>query len=531
AIVCYEGTDSGHGAWTCAKDSSASTCHHIRLARAFMQQNFGMEGVPEDTGVRGTQYDTSRVRSPRRTKPVSHLSRPPPIWACVNDEERALGRYDPSRARDFQNPIPLEDTDSCVCARDEAVCSPFSNTTEETCTIYGMTRAWVGKVTLQRCSICKTRTIGPDGRSLGLFNWNNRILVAEDLLDDYTSACLSSETPFSAFSTHTTRRYQTHRSPIPFLPEKTFLAIWFGFIELVDVNIRNKDMCSKCGPTPATTIWDGVSLAFRREHVKTSLEPPTVITDDPPIRSNVNYVREQQCISDKTLRQLLRKVIAGPSLFKNPSPTVNLTVTDDAANLSSEDEFGALPDDAQSFKPGTQAKARKDIEDRVSAIPGLCSQLEGLNGSLGALFARWFGMAAVCARREPPNPYQRFFVQIAAEESILQMMNRPAIANLKAFISSPSRQTIDGLITIPTLYDLFRYEFNLTASISSESFGACRWLCERGETVLNRLLARNARPQGALAATGLARDSELPVEKNWKLVSAVEQCRFPQHQY
>jgi hypothetical protein len=81
---------------------------------------------------------------------------------------------------------------------------------------------------VQKRQLCKRHDIGPDCRNIGLFNWNNRALVTEELLDDYTSAFVSSETPFVAYTAAVSRRYQTHNSPLPFLPEKSFLEIWFG---------------------------------------------------------------------------------------------------------------------------------------------------------------------------------------------------------------------------------------------------------------------------------------------------------------
>ncbi|KAJ3545281.1 hypothetical protein NMY22_g2495 [Coprinellus aureogranulatus] len=522
AIVQFEGLDSGQGIWTCSKDPSASNCYHIGLASKFMQDHFGSERI-EDSGQQALRYDASRIRAPRRTIPISHQRRPPPLWACTSEEETAnAARFGiPSiRSITADEPIALQESDACVCSREKATYSPFVGTVKQACTVYGFSRAWAGAVLLQKCPICKSRMIGPDGRSLRLFNWNNHVIVAEELLDDYTNAFLGSETPFKAFTTLVSRRYKSSCSPIPFLQEKTFLEAWFGYIELVDIDLRNNTMCTKCGPTPATTIWDGVTLAFNQRYVKTSLEPPTIITDTSPTRFWVKYLKDQQCIPKKELRRLLRKVLVGPSLIQGLIAGPNtLDPSDTFAEVSSDDD--------------SNTKAKKDLEDRFATIPNVHVQLRALDLSLGDLFDRWFGPAAIGARREPPAPYQRFFFQISAEESVLQMVNRPALADLAAFMSSPSRATLDALITIPVIYDILCYEHDIAGSINSDTRGSLEWIYSRAQVVLNMLVKQNGKKMmdDGVVGVGIGQNTPEPaiIEKNWKLTG----CRYsmPQVQH
>ena len=83
------------------------------------------------------------------------------------------------------------------------------------CTIYNIMESYEATIELQVCSKCppnRRRHVGPDCRTLGLFNYNNRILLTHDLLDDYTMAYTSSETPFVAWVGVVSRRYTRHMS-------------------------------------------------------------------------------------------------------------------------------------------------------------------------------------------------------------------------------------------------------------------------------------------------------------------------------
>jgi hypothetical protein len=87
--------------------------------------------------------------------------------------------------------------------------------------------------------------------------------------------------------------------------------------------------------------------------------------------------------------------------------------------------------------------------------------------------------------------------QLAAEESVLQMMNRPALADLAQFNLSPTQEYASRLITIPTVYDMLQYELNVLGSCHPETLQICQWLEARGNDVLNRLQSRNKTAEAA----------------------------------
>jgi hypothetical protein len=158
------------------------------------------------------------------------------------------------------------------------------------------------------------RYIGPDRRDLGIFNYNNQKLFTHDLLDEYTSAYTSSETPFSAWVTVLNWRYELHsgQSEHLFVMAEVFRAVWFSFIGLQYLD--SSMMCPQCDPSPENTIWDGITLAFNRKHLLPSLEPPAASQPDSTERSTTQYLLGQQLDTNRKLWQLVCCVIMGPLL-------------------------------------------------------------------------------------------------------------------------------------------------------------------------------------------------------------------------
>jgi CxC4 like cysteine cluster associated with KDZ transposases len=550
AIVQYEGADDGTGTWSCSKDPSATSCAHIHSANRFLNEHYGTTNqipVPQSRarlhydgmkflrsfGRLFTEYDhpATRIRSPRRQIPISHCRRAAPVWASLDiEEDTSLRCFDPRPDGDT-SPIHLDMDSACVCMRTSSY-NPLLGTSFDECTIYGLSKAWKATVEVQQCGACWKRKIGPDSRHLGLFNWNNHIIFAEDLLDDYTSSFVASETPFVAYTSVVSRRYATHKSPIPFVPDKLFREIWFGYILLLGLDLKVEAMCPSCGPTPKTTIWDGVTLAFGRKHIQNTLEPPTTLVPDSSTRSRVRYVYTQQCIPRKELRSLLRKILTGASLvgaLKEGGLTTESS-EEEPPSCETDGEGGTDNDSGAGQRRKAAAIARKEKEyaERLAAIPGVIMALRALDQGLATNFDRWFGLAAISTKCEAPSAYQRFFkqvsplqrspahadhrLQVIAEESILQMINRPALTNLGRFNSSPSLERLSNLIVIPTVYDVLRYDHDTTGSFDPATLQMCLWLYKRGQEVLEALLRKN----GPDTESELAPDV---VEKDWRHVN------------
>lgn len=102
----------------------------------------------------------------------------------------------------------------------------------------------------------KKRCIGPDLRTLGVSNYNNSILVSQELLDKYTSAYTSSET--------------------------------------------------SAGAHMQTVLGD------ESKFIQDALQPPTTLSSHSLVRGKLDYTRQQQLLPDALLCRRLRAVLEGP---------------------------------------------------------------------------------------------------------------------------------------------------------------------------------------------------------------------------
>jgi hypothetical protein len=253
------------------------------------------------------------------------------------------------------------------------------------------TRAQKTIIQLQTCPGCAgkhRRWIGPEPRNIGLFNFNNQIVFSHDLLDEYTSAFTSSETPFAAWVLTVSRRYDVHQSTEPFVSEKMFRNIWFAYIRLqrLDTDLN----CPDCGPDPQDTIWDGVTLAFSQKHLSPSLRPPTAFHENSVQRQKVRYLPGGQLIHPALLRKALRFIVEGRSLAINPD--------DDGSDIGDDDS----------------SKTKQQLIARVNTIPDVCTQLKAVNRGLGALFSHHYGVATLSTGTKPPIVYRQLFIQVSA---------------------------------------------------------------------------------------------------------------------
>jgi CxC4 like cysteine cluster associated with KDZ transposases len=270
--------------------------------------------------------------------------------------------------------------------------------------------------------MCHRRFIGPECGDIGLFNFNNRVLMTHNLLDDYTSCFTSSETPFTAWVAVTARRYESEHSDHKFVSEPMLRAAWFSYVKL---QYLDGDMeCPDCGPSPENIIWDGVTLAFHRKHLLPTLCPPTTICDDSVIREKTRYVYNQQLLPEKGLRKLVREIITGPPLLpvESGKGMVEAQVTHKRQDNSGGGEEGDAGDgsdeeigdgiSAKSKRTDAGAKARKELLARIEAIPDACERLSNVNAGLGEVFSHHFGLLAIVQRRWGLRSYVQLFSQV-----------------------------------------------------------------------------------------------------------------------
>ncbi|KAF9551903.1 hypothetical protein CPC08DRAFT_647429 [Agrocybe pediades] len=474
-IVHHNGKLGSEGAWTCSKDSRGK-CGHIKRAKDYLAKLSRTEGAEdEDEGQAPLTEDTGieLASSPRGRPCISHCPILPPRWASLPDDEILYPR--PLPLRTPPTIISLDSGARCICGATPRI---EAETLRRRCTVYSIFESWTCEIEVQAChqacSGSRGRYIGPDGHTMGLFNYNNDILLTHDLLDDYTLAFTSSETPFTAWVSVVSRRYQTFTPNSSFVNEDLFRTAWF---EYVKVQNFGKDMeCPTCGPEPKSVIFDGVTLAFGKKYLTDSLEPPTVINEKSETRT-CKYVYSQATIKNKDLRLALRKVVTGRSL------------TTVAGDEDEEDDFESGPGPAMS-----KEKMVLSVLARIESIPMARTGLELVCPALSRLFSHYFGIDRIESGIKPHRDLVEFFREISSEASIIQIIPLPSLKALKGFIVNPCTLTARALICIPALYRVLPHE-ELYDRVSGKALGKFNddvievfaWLGQRATDVLNEL--------------------------------------------
>ncbi|KAF7302880.1 hypothetical protein MKEN_01250200 [Mycena kentingensis (nom. inval.)] len=432
-IVEYSGRDTGEGRWTCAKDQNQH-CAHIHNCHSVFRK---LVDPAADEQVLYTQVlplDYSVVRSRRSIKSthaVSYLPILPPAWATLPTDSALYSRPAPLNAPPPS--LAMTNTSSCGCTLPRAMFKPDEPFIWQKCTVYGLARSWETSVQLQRCpnTRCYRRFVGPDCREAGIFNYNNERLFAHDLLDDYTSAYTTSETPFSAWVLVISRRYRLHGLEFP--SADIFRAVWFSYVALQKLEA---DMtCPRCGTAPETTIWDGVTLAFNRKHLLPTLEPPTTV-ESLSLDRRSKYIASQQVLPDRKTRQLVKLVISGApltmDLLRKTTEAVHTQGTDDEPEEDEEDDADEGDQIAgRTRAQRTASKLLAELTRRLDAIPDAVEALAVTSPSLSRIFDAQFGELAVARGEVAPNVYRRFFKQTGCYYSLPKIRARPRYPKLK----------------------------------------------------------------------------------------------------
>lgn len=328
---------------------------------------------------------------------------------------------------------------------------------------------------------------------MGIFNYNNSVLVTHELLDHYTSCFTSSETPFSAWVIQTARVYENVSAT--FMGQDLFRAIWFSYAYIQ--NFVDDMVCDDCDTYPETTIFDGITLAFGKKHLQDTLRPPTISHPESLRRPNVKYFPAQQLILDKTLRSQVRSALDGPSVANllaavapestPASPSVSVTPSTSnslpactthtdphslppifplpAPDISAPstptrrtaERFTSAPSPITPLSP-TKAMLKQVslVEQHINTLRSAQRSLQSECPAVARLFEFYLGPVAYSRRRRCPLVWRSFFKQIAAEESIVQMVNWTAWKNLVWLLENnmPADHR-SRLLAVPALFKLF----------------------------------------------------------------------------
>lgn len=314
------------------------------------------------------------------------------------------------------------DTASCYCRSERGIYDRSLDSQRQPCLIYGLTGVWESTIEVQRCSACRYRFVGPDCREIGLFNWNNHVLVTHQLLEDYLNTFSASETPITAYVNVMTRRYQS-TGLHPFLSQHRFRSVFFSYARLLQLD--GDMICSLCGENPDVLIFDGVSLSFDQKNICASLRPPNKI--DPsrsPVREKTVRLRDLQFITDSSLRRNIRKILSGPSLqstnFSSHNNSGNVNFEEDSVESGSSSEEDVRRN--MSRRQAAKAKREQELLQRFKLIPDVVSSLQVVDAALGAVFDRWFGTAAILNRKIAPQVYHDLFIQVGFKFSFAPIL-------------------------------------------------------------------------------------------------------------
>ncbi|KAE8224370.1 hypothetical protein CF319_g2728 [Tilletia indica] len=280
----------GSRRWTCSaphcssKLQPASTCVHRQRAEDFWINTIGLDaqgdGGEEDNEVDDADdletitYDAVSVQAHVQLKPCSHRPVPPPPFCRLPSEPISAPVV---AAAALPAVLPIGMHARCDCGQ-------FSNLDEprkrRSCTIYYSTGPVMRQIETQECKCRKgseKRSIGPDLSEYGLFNWNNSVVVTHELFNSYSSQLSASSTPLTAFYTTTQHAYEQHcpDGRPKFLARSSFIKLYFAYVGLQQLDVSFS--CSRCGPTPAIVIADGVVLAYSASLKHGNLSPPTTV--------------------------------------------------------------------------------------------------------------------------------------------------------------------------------------------------------------------------------------------------------------
>ncbi|EKM75940.1 hypothetical protein AGABI1DRAFT_94560 [Agaricus bisporus var. burnettii JB137-S8] len=379
-----------------------------------------MANIPH--AIEGDESEPLLVTSPiwrvNEEMAVSHLPILPPIWISLPTDTALYPRPPPILFKPLLPLFQLDSTSSCPCTGFHRTFYIKGNATiNRMGTLYTSCGSFPCNVELQPCPECpasRKQFIGPDLREHGIFNYSNSTFVSHELLDEYTSSFTLSETPFDAWK------------------------------------FDDDFECPECGKYPDNVIWDGVTLAFHRRQLLSSIHPPTSVSNSSEERPT-KYLPGQQILPFPLLCKSLRAISA--------------------------------PDGSRTQPIGSATSNTVDITAQLCAV----------SHPLATLFQVYFGPD----RGNVPRAIRRFFFQVAAEESAIQMLNRPSQEALQSFVANPSAGSEQHLRGCLHIYDLLQFDRKRSVGekYSAAVLAAVHWILRRSATVLLQLMRNSPLPK------------------------------------
>ncbi|KAF6747772.1 hypothetical protein DFP72DRAFT_821322 [Ephemerocybe angulata] len=463
--------------WKCSKDIGLLSCFHIRTVQEEYPGISSLDASNDLDDIGDSSSDSISVGDLGST--VSYLPIHVPLWSRLPSDQKLYEEPPPMRTPHAGYLFTLDADSTCACRSGRTRFDPNGDKNVRDSKLYTILQVYTVQMEVQPCPVCpkaRRRSIGPDLRTHGIFNYNNSILVSHELLDEYTSSFTSSETPFTGWYTQLSRRYSLSGSH--FMGDDLFRAVWFAYVSLQ--NFDNDMSCTVCGPTPDTVIWDGITLAFGRKHVQGSLRPPTVTTPESVNRPNVVSRPHQQLLVDRSLRKNIRSTLHPPSKDS----------LDDELPTDSSSKNAKSPSKTTKLTETQLRRVALSVKDHLERVDSVSSDLGKLSQELGQLYLENYGSAAYASGRMVTPSLKNLFVQVAAEESVLQLVNYSALVNLQKFLTKPTPDMVYLLRPIPAFYKAIaqnKGEWNLLVGIMG-------WVETNTRRVLKELIVEGTLP-------------------------------------
>ncbi|KAJ7589997.1 hypothetical protein C8J56DRAFT_1048168 [Mycena floridula] len=446
-------------------------CDHVRSAQDALQRLVRLDPDAKDDRPDEDAANTlPDVLTMSTDECISKREILPPEWSSLSSDKPLYERT--TFGQPIPDIIPMDQHGSCLCT--EGRWDPFTETVQRKGVVYGLYEAKEVLVEVQKCSICpsiRRRYVGPDTRDLRLLNYNNSTLFTHELLEDYCSAFTTSETPFVAWVTMVSRRYHSRGSPRPFVEDDLFRSAWFAYAGLLQLG---GDMqCSICGPFPRHIIWDGVSIAISKKYLNDEMRPPTICHEKSVTRENVRNGRQWHALLDPSLRLAIRDVVKEFDTDDSEGHWDNCEFAIDGLFLVNQDMSATF--EGIFGHAASEAREKRALE----ATDGENSKEKRAKRAYEAKEAK---------------VHHRLFEQIAAEESILQMITKPGLVQLHEFNSRPCEELATKMLLIPALMNSLELELRIHDEYGDELLGLCHWLELRATTAYADLVAKHEGP-------------------------------------
>ncbi|KAJ7585773.1 hypothetical protein C8J56DRAFT_788282 [Mycena floridula] len=218
--------------------------------------------------------------------------------------------------------------------------------------------------------------------------------------------------------------------------------------------------CGACGVHPKTVICDGVSAAIGKKHVLETIEPPTSYHAGCDVRSTVKSFPKQQLILDAALR-------------------VNIC--------------GAVKKIVAKEGVSTEVVAEARVKQAIAAKDAYGDLVEHY-GDLAPLFKDRF-LSGETMKEEVRTVYRDFLLQLAADESILQMVPRPALHQLEKFNLDPRPENAGSLIGIPGFFNVLGLEIDSAKKYKPGILKIGVWIAKRARAVLTEIMVHRGAPK------------------------------------